>query len=229
MRGGCLTVVLHPCGGVSACFLQVLGTRSRFAESAAHPDWGPGGKCCGRRAHPALATREKNCGSAPPIGHFSVARPGECDDGLRLKLLVSSLLALALTAVLLVGCGGGGTTPATVETSLRDYISGLNPQDGGTPFPVDAGPPRVKHNSCEDRHVTTKTGQVFTFYSATAKFPKGLALWSCVATFRNSLTLPLDVLVTGSKVVLVMSRASQGAPKQSPATVYEGGPKQPQP
>ena len=134
--------------------------------------------------------------------------------------------ALALIAVMSAGCGGGRATPAKVEAGLRDYISGMHP---GGPFPVGAGPPRLEHNSCKDRHVTTKSGQVVTLYAGTGIFPKGVALWTCVVTFRNSLTLPVDVLVKSSKVIGVMSRASQGSPGQSPATVYQGGSKRPKP
>jgi hypothetical protein len=143
--------------------------------------------------------------------------------------LVAPLGASALIAVLAAGCGSGGATPAKVETSLRDFISGMNPQEGVGPFPVDAGPPHLKHNSCRDRHITTKSGQVVTLYAGIGTFPKADALWTCVVTFGNSLTLPVDVLVKGSKVVGVFPRASQGAPGQSPATVYQGGPKQPKP
>jgi len=133
-------------------------------------------------------------------------------------VFLSAALALAM---LLTGCGGGDDR-AKVEASLRDYIGTLGPEHGA--FLIGGGPPRVKNHGCKDRHVTTKRGQVHSFYSATAILGEGLALWSCVVTFRNSLTLPVDVAVKGSEVVLVLPRASSDAPRQAPATVYQGGP-----
>ena len=135
--------------------------------------------------------------------------------------LVFLSAALALAAMLLTGCGGSDDR-TKVEASLRDYIGTLGPEHGA--FLIGGGPPRVKNHGCKDRHVTTKRGQVHSFYSATAILPEGLALWSCVVTFRNSLTLPVDVAVKGSEVVVVFPRASRDAPRQPTATVYEGGP-----
>ena len=136
--------------------------------------------------------------------------------------LVFLSAALALAAMLLTGCGGSDDR-TKVEASLRDYIGTLGPEHGA--FLIGGGPPRVKNHGCKDRHVTTKRGQVHSFYSATVtRGLEGLALWSCVVTFRNSLTLPVDVVVKGSEVVAVFPRASQDAPRQPPATVYEGGP-----
>lgn len=135
--------------------------------------------------------------------------------------LVFLSAALALAAMLLTGCGGSDDR-VKVEASLRDYIGTLGPEHGA--FLIGGGPPRVKNHGCKDAHVTTKRGQVHSFYSATAILPEGLALWSCVVTFRNSLTLPVVVAVKGSKVVAVFPGASRDAPRQPPATVYEGGP-----
>ena len=129
--------------------------------------------------------------------------------------------ALALTAMLLTGCGG--SDPRTkVEASLQQYVGSFHPEDA--PFPIGAGPPRLQDKSCKDRHVTIKRGQVHSFHNATVIFPEALALWSCVVTFRNSLTLRVDVAVKGSKVVAVFPGASPDAPRQPPATVYKGGP-----
>jgi hypothetical protein len=130
--------------------------------------------------------------------------------------------ALALAALLLAGCGDA-QNGAKVEAGLRDYISGLHPGDGGGPFPVGAGPPRVKDKGCKDRHVTTKNGQVYTFRETTALLSEGLALWSCVVTFRNGLTLPVVVAVKGSEVGAVFAGASPDSPKQPPPRVYQGG------
>jgi hypothetical protein len=127
---------------------------------------------------------------------------------------------LALVTLLSAGCGSADSS-AKVEASLRQYISGLPPQEGA--FPIDAGPPRVRKNGCKDRHVTTKSGRAYHFHSAAAYLPAGLALWSCVVTFRHTLTLPVAVAVKDSKVVAVFPGASGNAPRQSPPTVYEGG------
>ena len=135
--------------------------------------------------------------------------------------LVFLSAALALAAMLLAGCGGSDDR-TKVEASLQQHLGSFNPED--LSFPIGAGPPRLQDKSCKDRHVTTKRGQVHSFYSATAILPEGLALWSCVVTFRNSLTLPVDVAVKGSEVVVVFPRASRDAPRQPTATVYEGGP-----
>ena len=137
--------------------------------------------------------------------------------------LVTVTGGLALVAVLLTGCGGGGDDRAKVEDSLRHYISGMHPGEGA--FPTDAGPPRVQDKSCKDRHVTTKRDQHHTFHSATKRLPAGFALWSCVVTFRNSLTLPVGVAVKGSEVVAVVAifpGASPNAPRQSPARTHTG-------
>jgi hypothetical protein len=139
---------------------------------------------------------------------------------LRVGLVLLSA-ALALAAMLLTGCGGSDDR-TKVEASLRHYVSTLVPEDGA--FPIGGGPPRVKNNGCKDGQVTTKRGQVHSFHSATVRLPEGLALWSCVVIFRNSLTLPVVVAVKGSEVVAVWPGASPDAPRQPPATVYEGGP-----
>ena len=134
--------------------------------------------------------------------------------------------ALALIALLSAGCGDADTG-ARVDASLRHYLSTLTPEDGA--FPIGAGPPRVRDNGCKDRHVKTKRGRAYSFHSATVLLPEGLALWSCVVTFRDSLTLPVAVAVKGSEVVGVFPGTSPDAPRQSPPTVYQGGPKQPTP
>ena len=136
--------------------------------------------------------------------------------------LVFLSAALALAAMLLTGCGGSDDR-TKVEASLRDYIADLSP-NLPQPFPIGSGPPRLQDKSCKDRHVTTKRGQVHSFHSATVILPEGLALWSCVVTFRNGLTLPVDVVVKGSEVGAVFPGVSPDAPRQPPATVYKGGP-----
>jgi hypothetical protein len=137
--------------------------------------------------------------------------------------LVTVTGGLALVAVLLTGCGGGSDDRTKVEDSLRHYISGMHPEEGA--FPTDAGPPRVQDKSCKDRYVTTKRGPVHTIHSATKVLPAGFALWSCIVTFRNSLTLPVRVAVKGSEVVAVVAifpGASPNVPRQSQARTYTG-------
>ncbi len=128
-------------------------------------------------------------------------------------ICVLLLAALALTAVL-AACGGGGSDDrAKVEASLRDYLSTLDPQACLNSrfcrqglFPLGAGAPRVRENSCK------KIGT----------FPEGLSAWSCVVTFANGKSaLPVAVAVKGSGEV--SSAGPVGGPALPPATVYEGG------
>jgi hypothetical protein len=130
-------------------------------------------------------------------------------------ICVLLLAALALTPML-AGCGSGGSDDrAKVEASLQGYLSNLDPQaclgsrfcrQGA--FPVGAGAPQVRENSCKKNH----TG------------PKGLSAWSCVITFPPAKTaMPVEVGVKGSGVVTWAAPVTQVAPLP-PATVYEGGP-----
>jgi hypothetical protein len=125
---------------------------------------------------------------------------------------ISVLLALALTAVLLTACGAGDDR-AKVETSLQHYLSTLDPEaclntrfcQQGL-FPLGAGVPQVRQNSCEKIHTR----------------PEGLSGWSCVITFPPGKTaLPVTVAVKGGKVYAAAPMSRQALP---PATVYEGGP-----
>jgi hypothetical protein len=84
-------------------------------------------------------------------------------------------LTLAVTVVLLAGCGGGGDDQAKVEASLQRYLVSLVPADG--PFPIGAGPARVKDDACKDRHMEDG---------------KGYALWACVVKFG---AYPMPVVV----------------------------------
>ena len=134
--------------------------------------------------------------------------------------LVFLSAALALAAVLLTGCGG--SDPRTkVEASLRDYLSTIDPR--ASAFPVGAGVPRVRENSCK------KLGTVHT---DTVRFPKGqprpprlperLTGWSCVVMLGRTAT-PVAVALKDSGEVYMANPVSQAAPPL-PATVYEGGP-----
>ena len=123
------------------------------------------------------------------------------------------LAALALTAMLLTGCGGGDDRPR-VEASLRHYLSTLDPQaclesrfcEQGV-FPLGAGAPQVRKNSCKK----IRTGS------------DGLSGWSCVVTFGHGKVAQLvSVAVKDSgKVYGAVPVSRQALP---PATVYEGGP-----
>ena len=143
--------------------------------------------------------------------------------------LVFLSAALALTAMLLTGCGG--SDPRTkVEASLRHYLSTPYPQPclnspafcPQSQFPLGAGPPRVRENSCKK----TDTGRS-GFPSAARPdsppaLPEGLTFWSCVVTFGKA-AVPVTVLVKRSGEVYLANLMSQAAPPR-PATVYEGGP-----
>ena len=120
------------------------------------------------------------------------------------------LAALALTAMLLTGCGGSADR-TKVEASLGHYLSTLDPRaclgsrvcEQGA-FPTGAGVPQVKAKSCKKTH----TGA-----------------WSCVITFAHGKAeLPVAVAAKGSGKVYWA--APMGGPALSPATVYQGGPGQ---
>ena len=149
--------------------------------------------------------------------------------------LVFLSAALALAAMLLTGCGGGGADEgAKVEASLQDYLRTPYPQQSlgdmspvvgvfivGV-FPIGAGPPQVRENSCKKIH----TGKV-----RPARL-QGLSGWSCVITFSPGKTaLPVAVAVKGSGEVYWAAAVSQqgltpttATVNPAPATVYEGGP-----
>ena len=134
-------------------------------------------------------------------------------------MCVLLLAALALTAVL-AACGGGGSDDrAKVEASLRDYLSTLDPRAclesrfcrGGL-FPLGAGVPQVKENSCKNLH----TGP--------ARLAEGFAGWSCEITFPPGKTaLPVAVAAKDNGEVSWAAPTSRQKPLP-PATVYEGGP-----
>jgi hypothetical protein len=65
--------------------------------------------------------------------------------------------ALALIAALLGGCGGDGDR-AKVEDTIHDALNNLDPAQR-TAFPVGAGPPRVKKDSCKSTPKTTGPDQ----------------------------------------------------------------------
>jgi hypothetical protein len=131
--------------------------------------------------------------------------------------LVFLSAALALAATLLTGCGGSDDR-AKVETSLRHYLSTLDPQaclnsrfcQQGV-FPLGAGVPQVKENSCKKIHTSP------------ARLPEGLSGWSCVITFPPGKTaLPVAVAAKDNGEVSWAAPTSRQA--LPPATVYKGGP-----
>jgi len=146
---------------------------------------------------------------------------------LRAGLVVLSV-AVALAAMLLTGCGGGGADDgARVEASLEHYLSTPYPQQGLgqtsfelPAFPVGAGPPRVRENSCKKTH-TSRIRPARTGPTLPAR-PEGLTLWSCVVMFGKT-AFPAAVAVKRSGEVYLATLVSQ-APPPKPATVYEGGP-----
>jgi hypothetical protein len=108
---------------------------------------------------------------ASPVGE----REARLERPLRVGLVLLPA-ALALTAIVLTACGGGGADDgAKVEASLQDYLNTIDPEaclgsgicrQGA--FPFGAGAPQVKENSCKNLH----TGP--------ARLPEGFAGWSCV-------------------------------------------------
>ncbi len=115
--------------------------------------------------------------------------------------MIFLLVAVALTAMLLAGCGGGADPGAKVEAALGNYLSTVDPLKAG--FPVGAGFPRVRHKACKDGHFKVEKGQVLSDKAgmSRARFPEEVALWSCVVTV-GSLVLPTTVAVTGSTEVV---------------------------
>ena len=164
---------------------------------------------------------------ASPVGE----REARLERPLRVGLILLPA-ALALTAMVLTACGGGGGADdgAKVEASLQHYLSTLDPEQSLGPqtrpavgvFPVGAAPPRVRENSCKQIH-TGKVRPARTGKGRPARLPEGLSGWSCVVTFGNGKSaLPVAVAVKGSGEVYWA--APVGGPALPPATVYEGGP-----
>jgi hypothetical protein len=121
---------------------------------------------------------------------------------------------LGLTAVLLAGCGGGNDR-AKVEASLRDYLGNLTPEY--SLFPVGAGSPRVKDNSCWDRHL--KVEESFPWWGIQPRSLKGrLALWQCVVKFG---TLATPVLVVVDDRIEVVSAMPGGVLKEVKRTASQ--------
>jgi hypothetical protein len=142
------------------------------------------------------------------------------------RLIFLPAAALALTAMLIAACGGGGDPRPKVEAGLRHYFSTFSPED--SVFPTGAGPPHVKDNGCKDLH------RKFPLLPPGRKFPlppppgstkfKEVALWQCRVRFMN-FTLTVHAAVNDSNEViwaLPVYGDSRNAPTLNPARTYTG-------
>ena len=139
--------------------------------------------------------------------------------------LVTVTGGLALVAVLLAGCGGGGDDQARVEASLRRYFSTLNPEDSG--FPTGGGPPRVKDNGCvklEPAPLTLPFDKVRVKGHVRLFTPRGrrVSFWHCAVIFGTYRPMRVAVVVDGTKVVGAMPDPVRGRVHQAPARTYTG-------
>jgi hypothetical protein len=143
--------------------------------------------------------------------------------------LVFLSAALALAAMQLTGCGG--SDPRTkVEASLGHYLSTPYPQPclnspalcPQSQFPLGAGVPRVRENSCKKTHTSRIPFPSAGRPDSPPALPEGLTFWSCVITFAKT-AFPVAVAVKRSGEVYLATLMSRAAPPR-PATVYEGGP-----
>jgi hypothetical protein len=110
--------------------------------------------------------------------------------------------ALALVALMLSACGGGDRS-AKVEDTLRQYLNTV-PRAAPGDFPVGAGPPHVKENSCR-------------------KLRKP-AVWSCVVRFAHTPFHVRFALNDNGKVAWARLMPRHVL-RPGTATVYQGGPK----
>ena len=160
---------------------------------------------------------------ASPVGE----REARLERPFRVGLVVLPTV-LALTAMVFTACGGGGADDgAKVEASLQQYLRTPYPPqthpaaDLFPVFPIGAGPPRVRENSCKKIHTgkvpLARTGEVLP----AARFPEGLSGWSCVIRFGKT-ALPVAVAAKDNGEVYWAAPVSRQA--LPPATVYEGGP-----
>jgi hypothetical protein len=166
---------------------------------------------------------------ASPVGE----RDGQVKRPRCVGLIFLPTAALALTAMLAAGCGGGGDPRPKVEASLRHYFSTLSPEE--SIFPTGAGPPRVKDNGCKDLHRKSPEGPgMRPALPPRGNFRPGgsravpvlqkVALWQCFVRFKN-FTLTVQVAVNDSTEVVwawPVYGDSRKAPKLSPARTYTG-------
>jgi hypothetical protein len=151
-----------------------------------------------------------------PVGERDEQVKRPCRAG----LIFLRAAALALTAMLLAGCSGGGNTRtkvvagdhhAKVEAGLQHYFSTLHPQD--SIFPTGAGPPRVKNNGCKDLH------RKWLLPPGSTTFKKGeqtVALWQCFVRFKNfTVTVHVAAVNDSADVVWAMPVYDRRAPRLS--------------
>jgi hypothetical protein len=142
--------------------------------------------------------------------------------------LVFLSAAVGLAAMLLTGCGGTDDR-AKVEASLQHYLSTPYPQaclnsrfcQEESVFPLGAGAPQVKENSCKKTH-NLAGSRWANLPGLPARLPAGLSDWSCVIRFGKT-ALPVTVAVKRGGEIYWAAPISQQKPLP-PATVYEGGP-----
>ena len=152
---------------------------------------------------------------ASPVGE----RDGQGKRPRCVGLIFLPAAALALTAMLAAGCGGGDTPRPKVEAGLQHYFSTFNPED--SVFPYAAGAPRVIDNSCNDLH--RKFLGMFLRPPVPTKL-KNAALWQCFVRF-NAFTLTVHVAVNDSNEVVGAEPwygDSRNAPNLAPARTYTG-------
>jgi hypothetical protein len=149
---------------------------------------------------------------ASPVGE----RDGQIKRSRRVGLIFLAAAALALTAMLVAGCGGGGDPRPKVEAGLQHYFSTFNPED--SIFPYAAGAPRVKDNSSKDLH-----RKFLGMFRGPTK-SKNAALWQCFVRFK-AFTLTVHVAVNDSNEVvwaMPVYGDPRKAPKLAPARTYTG-------
>ena len=149
-------------------------------------------------------------------------RDGQVKHPRCVGLIFLPAAALALTAMLVTGCGSGGDPRPTVETGLRHYFSTVNPEDGF--FPYGAGAPRVKDNGCQDLHRKVLPKFLLQPGSTNFKNEKKVALWQCFVRFEK-FTLRVHVAVNDSNEVVwavPVYGDPRKAPELSPARTYTG-------
>jgi hypothetical protein len=131
-----------------------------------------------------------------------------CWIGLRPSKILSSVrrvtvaATLALAAVLLAGCGGGADDHGKVEAGMHRYLVSLVPDR--SPFPVGAGTPRVKDNSCKDRHVKVEKWHMISSPPTSFKMGGRVALWTCVVKV-GTLAMRVNVVVDDRSEEVLMA------------------------
>jgi hypothetical protein len=157
--------------------------------------------------------------------------------------LVTVTGGLALVAVLLAGCGGGGDDQGRVEASLRHYFSTIHPEDSD--FPYGAGPPRVKDKGCVkpelaqltlpfDHRIRSSDSQYVWVLGRIGEVrvnghvrffaPRGrrVSFWHCAVSFGTYRLMRVAVVVQGTAVLTAVPDLVGGRVRQAPARTYTG-------